>query len=110
MASREQARAERIGKNEALFREVNERIRELTVQQGDAEFLCECGDDACTRPITMTLDEYEEVRSRPDHFAIVPGHEIDDVERVISQNERYAVVEKFPGVPTDLAVETDPRA
>ena len=47
-------RATRIGKNEALFREVNERIRELTSDERDAEFLCECGDPSCTKPIPLT--------------------------------------------------------
>ena len=104
------ARAERIGKNEALFREVNERIKEITAYDGDAEFLCECGDDACTRPIRLTIEEYEQVRANPTHFAIVPGHEVLDVERVVAQNERYAVVEKLHGEASRLASQTDPRA
>ena len=105
------SREERVGKNEALFREVNERIREITMpSDGDAEFLCECGDDSCTRPIRLTIEEYEQVRADPRHFAIVPGHEIVEVERVISQNERFAVVEKLAGEPTELAGETDPRS
>ena len=106
----DEQRAERLGKNEALFREVNDRIKEITTFDGDIEFLCECGQAACTRPIRLTLPEYEDVRADPRRFAIVPGHEVTDVERVIEQNERFAVVEKLPGVPTKLAVESDPRA
>ncbi len=105
MASRER----RVGKNEALFREVNERIREITTWDSGVEFLCECGDAECTQPIVMTLDEYEAVRSRPTRFLIVAGHEAADVERVVEENDRFAVVEKLPGQPTTIAVETDPR-
>jgi hypothetical protein len=105
-----ESRAERVGKNEALFREVNERIREITTYDSDVEFLCECGDPACARPIVMTLAEYEEVRTDPKRFVVVPGHEIRDVETTLATNERFSIVEKHPGTPTELAVETDPRA
>ena len=103
------SREERVGKNEALFREVNERIREITTWDTGAEFLCECGDPDCTQPIVMTVEEYEAVRSRPTRFVIVPGHEVPDLERVVERTDRFAVVEKLPGKPTTIAVETDPR-
>jgi hypothetical protein len=104
------SREERVGKNEALFREVNERIREVSAFDGDVEFLCECGDASCTQPITMSIAEYEALRAHPTRFVIVPGHEFPDLERVVEQNDRYAVVEKSPGVDADIAIETDPRA
>jgi hypothetical protein len=102
-------REERVGKNEALFREVNERIREITTWDSGVEFLCECGDADCTQPIVMTVEEYERVRSHPTRFLVVAGHEAPDVERVVEENERFAVVEKLPGQPTTIAVDTDPR-
>ena len=100
---------QRVGRNEALFREVNERIREITDYDGDVEFLCECGDPSCARPLVMTLAEYEGVRASPKRFVVVPGHDHREVESVVEETARYAVVEKHPGVPTELAVETDPR-
>jgi hypothetical protein len=102
-----------VAKNEALFRQVNERIEEVNEKLGGAElsdFLCECGDDDCTTPISMTLEEYEAVRSVPTHFAIAPGHEVVDVEAVIRTGERYSVVEKFSGDAEPIAAETDPRS
>lgn len=105
-------RQQRVAKNEALFRLVNERIEEVNETLGDgkpADFLCECGDDVCTAPVSLTLAEYEEVRSDPTHFVIAHGHDVIDVERVIEQNERFAVVEKFSGEAERIAVETDPR-
>jgi hypothetical protein len=106
MSSRER----RVGRNEALFREVNERIREVTTYGGEVEVLCECGDAGCATPITMRLEEYEALRRRATRFAIVPGHESPDLERVVEQNDRFAVVEKAPGADAEIAVETDPRA
>ena len=47
-----------------LFREVNERIAELLArawQTAPGDFLCECGREACTRRVTLTLPEYEAI-------------------------------------------------
>jgi hypothetical protein len=104
------ARDERLGRNEAHFREVNERIREITTYDSDVEFLCECADDTCTQSIRMTLGEYEGVRADPTHFAIVPGHEAVTIENVIISNDRFAVVEKRVGDATKMALDSDPRS
>jgi hypothetical protein len=105
-------RQQRVAKNEALFREVNERIKDVNLAlEGDHEhdFLCECGDDDCTAPISLTLAEYESVRADATHFAIVPGHDVPDVESVVSRNERFAIVEKQSPAAARIAVERDPR-
>ena len=94
-------RAERIGKNEALFRQINERLKELgesfSLVAEQSEFVCECGDATCAEPLQMTLAEYERVRANPEWFAIRPGHEIPDVETVVETHRGYVVVEKDPG-------------
>jgi hypothetical protein len=104
----------RIGENEVIFREVNERVREtqetFEAGRGDAEFVCECGDPGCVDRIRMTLEEYEELRSDPTHFAIRPGHEIPEVETVVQREGRYDVVRKLPGGPEEIAISTDPRS
>jgi hypothetical protein len=104
------SREEAVGKNEAVFREVNERIRELTMLDDDAEFLCECGDPTCVQPITLRLDEYEAVRDEATHFLIVPGHDLPDLESVVRENDRYAVVRKHAGAASEIAARHDPRA
>jgi hypothetical protein len=107
-------RAERIGLNEALFRDVNERVKGINDSFGarleEAEFVCECGDESCTERVRMTLGEYEHVRSDPPLFAIRVGHEVPDVEGVIESSDRFTVVKKKSGGPAELAVETDPRS
>ena len=104
------SRDERIAKNETLWREVNERIREVTTYDGEIEFLCECGDPTCAQPIAMSVPEYEEVRADPTHFLVVPGHVIPDIEHVVSSKGRYEVVAKREGQPAAIATETDPRS
>jgi hypothetical protein len=70
-------------KNQSFFREVNERMRGLSesVEQvsGGADFLCECAEENCTDPIQITLDDYEEMRRVPTHFAVAAG--MDHVSR-----------------------------
>jgi hypothetical protein len=105
-------RAERQGRNESLFREVNERIAELnqTFQiEGRSEFLCECSREECKEPISISIDEYETVRRAPTRFFVIPGHEDESVERVIERSDRYVVVEKF-GEAADEAEDLDPRS
>jgi hypothetical protein len=96
-----------IGRNEALFREVNERIREITAGQGvpldeRVLFQCECGRLECHEQVQLSLGEYEAVRAEPKRFVILPGHEIEAVETVVSRNERFLVVEKH-GEAADAA-------
>jgi hypothetical protein len=102
-------RARRIGKNEALFREVNERIEEIAGGPR-IEFLCECGNVDCTEPVTLTAGEYEALRAEPDRFAVLPGHEEPDVEDVVERHDGYLVVRKHPGGPAELAEARDPRS
>jgi hypothetical protein len=107
-------RAERIGLNEALFREVNERVKSINEGFGrplpEADFVCECGNDRCTDRIRMTLAAYEELRGDSNHFAIRPGHDAPDVEDVVAEEDGYVIVAKHPGKPQAIAEETDPRS
>ena len=106
-------RQRRIAENESLFRDVNERVEDtaerFTIGDDFAqEFLCECGDTACTERMTLTLREYESVRANPRRFGVLPGHEIPEVEHVVEQGDRFFVVEKT-GVGGPVAEELDPR-
>ena len=104
-------RAERQGRNESLFREVNERIAELnqTFQvEGRSEFLCECGREECRQPVSISIDEYETVRRTSTRFFVLPGHEDTSVESVVERSERYVVVEKI-GDAAEEADDLDPR-
>jgi hypothetical protein len=58
----------------------------------------------------MTIAEYEEVRSEPTTFAIVPGHEVPDVEVVVRREGRFDVVRKRAGEAEEVAEATDPRS
>ena len=59
---------ERHALNEALFRDVNERIAESAenFETDKTEFVCECADPSCTERVPATLAEYENVRTEVD--------------------------------------------
>lgn len=106
-------RARRIGLNEALFREVNDRVEGLArgfgVEDEPLELLCECGNGECVERIRMGTPEYRELRSDATRFAVVSGHEKPEVERVVERRAGYDVIQKDSGEPSRLAAETDPR-
>jgi hypothetical protein len=102
--------AERLAQNESFFRQVNERIREIAGRHDyvEQEFLCECADPACTERISLTVVEYEKIRSRPARFVLVPGHAAPEFERVVEEEERHVVIDKV-GLAGNIAAELDPR-
>jgi hypothetical protein len=103
------ASLERLARNQALFREVNERLLELSdgFQDGSMTFVCECSNDDCTATVTMTREDYESVRARATLFVVLTGHELLEVEDVVDRRDGFTVVEKTTG--RYHAVETDPR-
>jgi len=110
-------REERLGANEALFREVNERVAEVAEQfvaddtrDSRYRFSCECGDRACAEQVPLTTAEYEAVRAEATRFVVVPGHEVSDIEQVVERHQAYLVVEKDDPDAEQVARETDPRA
>jgi hypothetical protein len=108
----ESPRAARIAKNEAVFREVNERI-ERTAQESKTSdsfgFVCECGQEGCLELVELSIFQYERVRANPLWFFVVDGHEMPEVEEVVERNTEYNVVKKL-GVGQDVARLTDPRS
>jgi len=103
---------ERRATNEALFRDVNERIAESAERfdSEETEFVCECADADCTHRISASLAEYEEVRAEPTTFLLTPGHEQGDIERVVSDRGRFRIVDKVQSVVRQTVVRLDPRS
>lgn len=91
-----EARAQR---NSNLFREVNERIRQLQTRSrfetDRVGFVCECRVLGCTTPVYLTSAEYSEARGTAGCFVVAPAHVDPDRERVIIVTEQYAVVERL---------------
>jgi hypothetical protein len=92
----------RHARTESHSRDVNEQIQDVAQgfgkREGESELdfilVCECSDPGCNDPISVTEAEYEAVRAEPTHFAIVDGHELDEIEQVVFRSANYVVVEK----------------
>jgi hypothetical protein len=111
--SRLYERQQRIGRNEAIFREVNERLTDLNETLAaftdTMQIVCECGDGECIDQISLSPQEYEALRTESTHFAVVSGHNDVEVEDVVESRDGYDVVQKRTGIPARIAEETDPR-
>lgn len=104
-------RRERAALNQSLFREVNERIRELAVHSGELRpdtYICECLSTECAEPVDLSHDQYERLRERGRRFFVLPGHEDPAVEDVVEATEGYLVVE-MTGVCGEVAESMNPR-
>ena len=107
----DQERKNRIARNETIFRAVNERVNEMQ-DEGDpdvTDFLCECGNAECVETISLRAGEYEGVRADAKWFAVLPGHVVEDVERVVEKSDRFFVVQKNEE-ESAIAEITDPRS
>lgn len=101
----------RLALNEAMFREINERLESRLPVSTDGEerltVICECADADCTDRVLLNLDEYAQVRSDGRQFVITPGHERIDVEEVVLRNDRFEIVRKV-GRAGEIAELLDP--
>ena len=106
-------REERVAKNEAVAREINEQIEDTNESRPPSSFMhivCECGYSTCDLFIAVTKDEYERVRNDPRRFLVVGEHVIVDVEEIVVESDRFTIVAKRQGTPAEVATRTDPRS
>lgn len=105
-------REKRMAQNEALFREVNERVNELLTNHGVAavqEYLCECANADCTFRVPVDPSDYEGVRSDPKQFIVLPLHYTPEVETLVAEHDRYWIVRKS-GEAGAFVEHLDPRS
>jgi hypothetical protein len=83
-----------IRRAQPVFREVNQRIAEITREQQEAvsEFLCECGRADCISVVKLSLADYEDVRRDTANFIAAPGHCVEGVDRLTASRDGYDVL------------------
>jgi hypothetical protein len=108
-----QSKEERIARNDATFREANEKIAKAASKYERVEqvpFICECATESCTAIVRLSLAEYEEVRSAPTRFFVVPGHQASEgVVSLLEDRGSYFLLQK-EGRAGEVATELDPRS
>jgi hypothetical protein len=103
-----EAQRARAAKNQSLFREVNERIEDLSANAAFTTFICECMTETCDESVCLTVEEYEHIRSGENQFFVLPGHENPEVEQIVDANDRFVIVAKL-GAGAQVAAALDPR-
>lgn len=108
---------ERRAHNETLFRELNERLKEIDERldphgigppNSELQLLCECSDVECATRFMMIPSDYEALREQASHFAVIPGHVDEEIEHVVELRPGYVIVSK-DGAAAEIAHDTDPR-
>lgn len=102
-------REERLARNEAFFRELNERLEAVTPDSApELVVVCECADEDCAQRLTLREGEYEAIRAHDTHFVVAVGHVDPTIEEVVGRTDRFEVVAKR-GVAAEIAEDRDPR-
>lgn len=96
------ATAEKIARNNAMFRDANDQIEIAATEYGietsqPVPFICECSNPRCVEIILLTLEEYGHVRSNPRWFAHAVNHErrVEDAVEPVEDHPGYLVIEKI---------------
>ncbi|MES2876007.1 MAG: hypothetical protein V4678_00895 [Patescibacteria group bacterium] len=110
--------------NEMIFRRSNEKVADslealdaMHIEDGNEhlvrdedlllQFNCECSDENCTTRIPMQLKEYQDLHVNRDIFMVIPNHQVDQIEKVLSRTPRYNVVLKNNSTPEPSGVLND---
>jgi hypothetical protein len=114
MDSTSEERAARGARTQSLFRDLNERVREINDVFSDVvpfgDWMCECANEPCTARVEVSTAEYEAVRAVPTRFVVAPqdSHVFSEMEHVTKRTDRYWVVGK-DGEAAELAARADRR-
>jgi hypothetical protein len=65
-------------------------------REAGADLMCECSDLRCNATLRLTSIERAGRRVRPTRFWVKPGHALISLERIVEENDRYAIVEGDP--------------
>ena len=86
---------ERAAHNESRYRALNERMEpsnavHVWVDPPMPDWVCECANTGCMKPVRLTIAEYEAVRrARPLLRPTAEEHLSPGVERVVERHDRY---------------------
>ena len=112
--------------NEMIFRRANEQVSdgldELDAMHAEdnnpelmrkddiqLEFMCECSDEKCKERVTILLSVYQKIHEDRDCFVIRVGHQVEEIEEIVSTGQDYSVVRKNKTIaePGPYLNETD---
>ena len=96
-------RERRLAKNEVLFRNLNDQVERIQAEriarsegpdEHEYDFMCECSNIDCDLRLRLSLAAYEAARADPTVFIVAPGHELPEIETIVSRLPAYQLVRK----------------
>jgi hypothetical protein len=98
-------------RNQALMRDLNEQVCALapfSTSEDTVLVMCECTEVSCSLTLSLSPEEYEQIRSSPTQFVVRPDHALTEGEKIVQETPEYVVVEKV-GEGATVATRLDPR-
>ena len=94
----------RLKENEVIFQQANKGVADFVLEDvGDDQrlinFYCECSNMDCRERIPLNASEYFELHKNQRRFIALKGHEIPEIEKIISRHAGFSVVEKIGEIP-----------
>lgn len=96
--------------NEVFFRGLNKRaisyVKELNEIASDdnkeylrydddpLHFYCECADENCKQRILIKPSRVKKIHATNNRFVVLPGHEVNSIEKVVKRTKKYYEVQK----------------
>src|SRR3954454_13749400 len=92
--------AEQVARNDAIFREANERIERAAVKFAGPDlvpFICECAEPSCRDVISLPLAESERVGEHSSWLVVTPGNEASagSCAEILEPKDCYHVVDRI---------------
>lgn len=98
--------------NGMIFRRVNENMGDdletleaMHIEDGNFHLLrdedlnfffkCECSDENCDKRLSLLLTEYQGVHRNRSKFIVLPGHQVESIEKFVTSLSRYNIVMKI---------------
>jgi len=107
-------RAARHLRNQQNARRLNEQIAGRRYSAAFDEYICECGKKKCVEAISLSSEEFSEIRKHARLFVVLPGHASKKYVRVLREGARYQLVESLmpasDGAPAAASGERIPPA
>jgi hypothetical protein len=91
-------------RNEQIIRNMNTDLQETIVKfarndekvkKAPITFICECSIASCKKHITTSINHYRKHHARQDYFMVSKGHIIPSIEKVVSHENGFEVVQKL---------------
>jgi hypothetical protein len=101
----------RLKENEVIFQQANKGVADFVLEESDQadpviKFYCECANIDCRERISLRASQYRQLHKDQRHFIALNGHEIPQIESVVSRHGGFVVVKKTGPIPSIKDIDT----